>query len=357
MAWPGSDVGTTNTDAGTDIPANARANLLDLMQKFNQLRNHVTAFMQGLLGSADAAAARATLGVPDAFGLRNKIINGAMRTNLNGDSFTVTAGTAVPTSSGGGYVQSHWFAYSTGADVAVSTIYDTAIKRMMRLTGAASVTGVGVGQRIEGNLIQDILGGPVTLSVDMRNSLLTTVTWTAYHKSGSNFGTIGAPSKIQIATGTFTVGATKARHSATFTVPTAAYDGVEILFTVGAQTSGTWDIGDVQLEGGSTATPFEVIHPSLEALLCERYFQYFVATHSGYNAAGQKIKWSHPLYKIKTSPLAISVSAVSYTNSSGLYSGTSDVSGSAVFPILELTVTATGYAECRYTIAAWSEIA
>jgi hypothetical protein len=49
MTWPASDVGTTNSDAGTDSPATARSDLLDLMQKFNQLRNHVTSLMQTVL--------------------------------------------------------------------------------------------------------------------------------------------------------------------------------------------------------------------------------------------------------------------------------------------------------------------
>jgi hypothetical protein len=62
MTYPASDVGTTNTDAGTDSPATARTDILDLMTKFNLLRNHISAFMQGHLADASAAAARATLG-------------------------------------------------------------------------------------------------------------------------------------------------------------------------------------------------------------------------------------------------------------------------------------------------------
>lgn len=60
MVWPASDVDTTQMDAGTDTPP--RAEFLSWAQKFNQLRNHVSAYMQGLLSSADAAAARTALG-------------------------------------------------------------------------------------------------------------------------------------------------------------------------------------------------------------------------------------------------------------------------------------------------------
>jgi hypothetical protein len=63
MAWPSGAVDTTDTDSGTDIPASARADLLDVEQKLNQIIAHVSAYIQGLLDDADAAAARATLGL------------------------------------------------------------------------------------------------------------------------------------------------------------------------------------------------------------------------------------------------------------------------------------------------------
>jgi hypothetical protein len=63
MAWPSGAVDTTDTDSGTDSPASARADLLDVEQKLNQIIAHVSAYIQGLLDDADAAAARATLGL------------------------------------------------------------------------------------------------------------------------------------------------------------------------------------------------------------------------------------------------------------------------------------------------------
>jgi len=62
MTYPSSDVNTTNADAGTDSPATFRTDVLDLITKFNLLRNHISTFVQGLLTSANAAAARGTLG-------------------------------------------------------------------------------------------------------------------------------------------------------------------------------------------------------------------------------------------------------------------------------------------------------
>lgn len=62
MTWPASDVNTTNVDSPNDSPAVARSDFLDLKQKFNQIRNHVSSVMQGFLSSASLAAARASLG-------------------------------------------------------------------------------------------------------------------------------------------------------------------------------------------------------------------------------------------------------------------------------------------------------
>jgi len=63
MVWPTTPIPTANLDAGTDSPAEVRADLLQLAQQVNQMREHMTpsAFSVTLLDDADAAAARATL--------------------------------------------------------------------------------------------------------------------------------------------------------------------------------------------------------------------------------------------------------------------------------------------------------
>jgi hypothetical protein len=209
--------------------------------------------------------------------LRNRIINGNMYVAQRATSATVTAGTGVPTASTGYPCVDRFFVYSTGANVTAAQVTATgATPFLLRITGAASVTAIGVGQRIETNNSIDLAGQTCTLSVELANSLLTTVTWTAsYANTTDTFGTIGTPTKTQIATGTFTVTSTLTRYSVNIAVPSAATTGIEILFTVGAQTSGTWDIDNVQFEPGSVATPFERRHFGQELSLCQRYFQLY----------------------------------------------------------------------------------
>jgi hypothetical protein len=206
--------------------------------------------------------------------MRNRLINGNMYIAQRATSATVTAGTGVPTASTGYPAIDRWFVYSTGANVTAAQVSGSGSNRnLLQVTGAASVTAVGIGQRIEAFNSYDLAGKTCTLSVDIANSLLTTITWTAnYATTTDTFGTIGTPTKTQIATGTFTVSSTLTRYSTTISVPSAATTGIEIIFTVGAQTSGTWQIGNVQFEEGSVATPFERRLFPQELEMCQRFY-------------------------------------------------------------------------------------
>jgi len=209
------------------------------------------------------------------FGFENRFINGAMQIAQRATSATVTAGTAVPTASTGYPCVDRWFVYSTGANVTAAQVAGSSNnKNNLQITGAASVTAVGIGQRIEQSNSYDLAGKTCTLSVNISNSLLTTVTWTAsYATTADTFGTIGTPTKTQIATGTFTVTSTLTQYSAQISVPAAATTGIEILFTVGAQTSGTWVVGNAQFEIGSLASTFDTRDYGTEFIRCQRYYE------------------------------------------------------------------------------------
>jgi hypothetical protein len=85
MTWPTTQT-TSSLDADTDTLQNARPEVKGLADKFNLLVAHVTTFMQGLLGSADAATARTTLDVPSR--------NGGGATGTWGVSITGSAASA-----------------------------------------------------------------------------------------------------------------------------------------------------------------------------------------------------------------------------------------------------------------------
>jgi hypothetical protein len=210
-------------------------------------------------------------------GTRNRIINGGLDVDqrFNGAAVTFTAGAAL------GYIVDRWYGYCTGANVtgqkipgAILTPGTLSYSSAYRITGASSCTSIGFGQRIEALNCYDLAGTTATLSVSLANSLLTTVTWTAYYAStNDSFGTLASPTRTQIASGTFTVNSTVTRYSANMSIPAAASTGIEIVFTVGAQTSGTWTISNVQLEPGTVATPFERRSHGQELALCQRYYE------------------------------------------------------------------------------------
>lgn len=207
--------------------------------------------------------------------LRNKIINGGMNLDQRneGASQTITAAAALA------YTVDRWYAYCTGANVTGQRVSNTGTaaspsQNAYQFTGAASVTAIGFGQRIEAVNCYDLANTTATLSVSLANSVLTTVTWTAYYANTTDtFGTLASPTVTQIATGTFTVNSTLTRYTANISVPAAATTGIQILLTVGAQTSGTWTIGNVQLEAGAAATPFERTSFTQQLALSQRYFQ------------------------------------------------------------------------------------
>lgn len=235
----------------------------------------------GVKTFTDDIILKSTNGGGQLAGMRNRIINGSMLLAQHATSATVTAGTTFPTAVLGYPCVDRFFVYSTVGNVTAARVdgADTTSKRL-QISGGASVATVGVGQRIEANNCFDMAGSTCTLSVELSNSLLTTVTWTvSYANTTDTFGTIGTPTKDTIApsTGTFTVTATPTIYSVNIAVPAGATTGIEILLTVGAQISGTWTIGSVQFEEGTVATPFERLPSTLVAQLCQRYYYKIIA--------------------------------------------------------------------------------
>jgi hypothetical protein len=271
-------------------------------------------------GGGGTAATLASINGGPISGARNRIICGNMAIDQRnaGASQTFTAGAALA------YAVDRWYGYCTGANVTGQRVQGASVGQFRyQFTGAASVTAIGFGQRIEQLNSADLAGTTATLSVDLANSVLTTVTWTAFYATtADSFGTLASPTRTQIATGTFTVTSTVTRYSTNISVPAAATTGIEIVFTVGAQTSGTWTIGNIQLEAGSVATPFERRSYGQELALCQRYFEATDLGKSAYfNTAGgtSALWWDFKVTKRATPTITGVVTGSATASTNGVY--------------------------------------
>ena len=292
-------------------------------------------------------------------GTRNRLINGAMSVDQrnSGAVQTITGNANLA------YCVDRWAAYCTPAINCTGQQFSTILPRLLftyQFTGAASITSINFLQRIEQINSSDLVNNTVTLSAELANTLLTSVTWSLYYANTTNaFGTVAAPTKTLITSGTFTVTSTVTRYSANISVPSAATTGLELVLSVGAQTSGTWIIGNVQLELGSIATPFERRSYGLELSLCERYYQRLKYSIIGYGGSasanlGGVAEYNVTMRAVPT--LAQVTNNVDFTQSNitpttSTYSG-ADIKGVSVLR----AVTAAGSAQFSESFAATAEL-
>ena len=311
------------------------------------------ATVTGTLAATGAVTLTGSLNTPNTFCFKNRIINGGMNTDQRNAaaSQTFTAAGALA------YSVDRWYGYCTGANVTGQQVAGattpTVTQNRYRFTGAASVTAVGFGQRIEQKNSYDLAGSTCTLSADLGiSATLTTVTWTAYYATttADTFCSLASPTVTSIATGTFTVGATVANFSANISIPAAATTGIQILFTVGALTAGlTWTIGNVQLEKGSTATSFDFRAYSTELAMCQRYFQLFSTFFMEGYSNGANVRINTPMtfpVQMRATPTRTVITAGSYVNirsSSSTYAGLGIAGLTSTYLSCSLESAATGF--------------
>lgn len=187
-------------------------------------------------------------------------------------SGTLANSLALPTASLGYLGETEWGIAASGGTPAYAF---SSANESITFTGAASTTAIYLLQRLESRDTNRIKSKTVTFSVELSNSLLTSVTWEVFRPTTTAdvHGTIASPTQTLIASGTWTVSSTLTRHSATFTLPAEASLGLEIRLRVGAQTSGTWVISRPQLEEGGVTTDFNCGDYTEELRKCRRYFR------------------------------------------------------------------------------------
>lgn len=203
-------------------------------------------------------------------GTRNRIINGGFFLDQYnaGATKTFTAG------AGGVYCVDRWYAYCLGANATGHRISSTGPagspeQNAYQLIGAVGVTKLALGQRIASRDCFDLAGGSITISFDVSCSTLTSVTVTLSYATSVDTFASTTPIGTSVITG---ISGALSRVSATIAVPSAATTGLQVEFSVGA-TTGTFVISNVQVESGTTATPFERRLNMLEGLLCRQRFE------------------------------------------------------------------------------------
>jgi hypothetical protein len=200
-------------------------------------------------------------------GFKNRIFNGSFAVDQRAAYGSVTVQNSNNT-----YLVDRWWGFSFGANCTGQIVTISGLKRF-RFTGAASVTQVNLGTRLEAANTADMAGTSVTLSLKASSTSLTSLTWALFYANATdNFGTLNLASQTQIATGSWTINSTENTYTATISVPSAATTGLAIQLTGGALLAAqTLTLGDIQLEKGSTATSFDYRPYGTELALCQRY--------------------------------------------------------------------------------------
>jgi hypothetical protein len=207
---------------------------------------------------------------------KNKIINGNFATWQRGTSFTSTA-------TGYYYSADRWVSYAQSGT-------SSTISRQTFTPGTAPVAGyegqyfirfndtAGSGttlfQRIEN--VQTFAGQTVTVSYWIKSAGTTTITTNL----SQNFGSGGSASVNTLAIASFTPTTSWTRVTGTVAVPsitgkTVGTSGFLEFQINGSATNVAVDVWGVQVEAGSTATPFQTASggsPQAELAMCQRYY-------------------------------------------------------------------------------------
>ena len=240
------------------------------------------------LSSAQQAQARANIGV-GAPEMVNRLINpsGMIWQRVNSGAAAITDGT---------YAFDRWYGLVQSAGVTASQVTnaENGTPYMMRLSQAnATAQRFGIAQAIESVNIIDLRGQDVTLSARVRMSASTTLryailewtgtadaitrdvvnNWTSTTYTPGNF--FIASNVAVIAAGSVALTAnTLASVELTGTASGSMNNVYVVFWTDSAQAQNvTLDIGKVQLEIGSSATPLALRDVGFELLMCQRYFE------------------------------------------------------------------------------------
>jgi hypothetical protein len=212
---------------------------------------------------------------------KNKIINGDFNIWQRGTSFspvadagTFTADRFIFQRNGSGYTATCSRQTFTAGTAPVSGYEGVYFWRYNVTTAGTSNTYAVLDQRIEN--VQTFAGQTVTVSFWAKADAARTVTLDVTQEFGS-----GGSGQVGTSGGSHSVTTSWTRFSATLSIPsisgktigTGSYLIIRLGFPTGV--TETIDLWGMQIEAGSTATPFQTASGSLggELALCQRYFQ------------------------------------------------------------------------------------
>jgi len=193
---------------------------------------------------------------------RNRIINGAMGIWQRGTSST----------SAGYQTADRWYenASNTTTFAQETSNLPSGFQYALKLTAGATAQ-MWIQQPIETKNCYDLQGQSVTLSVYLAASVSTSVTLYLYYSTSTDNPAAG--SWTAVSSSTVTATSSYARYTVTFTVPSNALTIMPQIITTSTVSNGTiLYITGVQLEAGTTASPFEYRSYGVELALCQRYY-------------------------------------------------------------------------------------
>lgn len=316
--------------------------------------------------------------------LRNRIINGDMRIDQR------NAGASVSVASSLSYTLDRWIAAEiTDGAMTIQRVADgpNGFSNSMKLTTTTADGSLAADQRasvqqaIEGFNISDLAFGTsgaqtVTASFWVKSSLTGSFggsvcnsggtraypfsytinsadTWEykTVAISGETTGTwasdntTGMLLRFGLGVGSTYSGTAGAWSTSNIVAPTGS---VSVIGTLNA----TWQITGVQLEVGSTATPFERRQYGQELALCQRYYETGDGELGCYatNGGGIGARASFKQTKRATPTMTLTNVYMANTTQNGSY----DVNVNGFFPIA--TATATGMAQFWYSFTASAEL-
>jgi hypothetical protein len=269
-----------------------------------------------VLGNFTHTAGAVATAVPAPVGFRNRIINGDMNISQRFLTQTIAAGV-------GQYTLDRWLVTGGNATIQQVAASSNFSGSLSTFANAMSITGGGVpvviSQRIQAANAASLSGEPVALQATISCLNLTTVAWSVVPASSpDNFSSLGSG-----VSGTFSVPPESVftTEITTFSPTFSFANGVQLNFSFPIGTS--CEITGVQMEPGSSITPFEQLPLDVEMSRCQYYFQksfdeainsvngsshiYFLTgLAAGSHTAGETIGFSTPMRSTPTITLIAS---------------------------------------------------